>query len=201
MPKSNIQTEENQVTADPRVIDTVSEIMAIPASGSGVKRPLSISSASAITQPESGSLEMTSGDFKTPNKVVKKYKKEVKSRKVNLSKHLQAAKENVNKNNGPFPITFDKLKEFLEKAYVLPEENYVSTANKYTTDTVGLHDMLGETLSHINNRTLRRKILRIRELLIPPTSADERPQELSEYESDTDASVYESENNGEQMSE
>ncbi|KAJ8688505.1 hypothetical protein QAD02_024300 [Eretmocerus hayati] len=154
------------------------------------KRHLSTSSSSSISNAES-TLQNQAPIFQTPT-TLKRSKTDIdKPSTIDLSNHLQPAKEHINANVDDYPVSFDKLKEFLEISYKLPEDNIVSKVSDYTDDTTGFNNMLNETLKLVNNRTLCRKIKRIKTLLIPSALDDgDHNSRISGQGSETDESVH-----------
>uniref|UniRef100_A0ABD2W5S1 CCHC-type domain-containing protein n=1 Tax=Trichogramma kaykai TaxID=54128 RepID=A0ABD2W5S1_9HYME len=71
---------------------------------------------------------------------------------------LEPAKENIVKNHNRYPLSFDKLTEFLQKTYSVSDIR--SVALQFTEDTDRLVDMLSDTRREISCPNLKARLLR-----------------------------------------
>lgn len=146
---------------------------------SGFKRPLSVSSQASSTNTQK---RQTKAGLSA---IHKRKKQEIKQCSITeIDTQLEAAKEYLSQNSNTYPINLENFKDFLLSSYGVT--NLLELAKTYTENTNGLIMMLDDAYGHVNNRTLKSRITRIKKKLSNPKENDPIYDSTSASEESTD---------------
>jgi NurA-like 5'-3' nuclease len=105
----------------------------------------------------------TARSVRSPRQKLKKSKQQVTTNSE-LVEHMLPAKEHILKNHLSFPLTYETLLDFLQKTH--GNKNIAKIANDFTTDIPALERMLTEIYGHLEERSLKSRITRIKKRLL-----------------------------------
>ncbi|KAJ8671312.1 hypothetical protein QAD02_002571 [Eretmocerus hayati] len=142
----------------------------------GVKRPLSSAASTTSSNMNPVHENNSSQEIKPkPTKISK-----LEGNKLDIQKYLQPAKEYIDHNTKSWPLTYDKLLEFLESTQGMSEDAIGQQARSYCSDMNELNEMLSSVYPHLGNRTLKARITRIGRIITPASKLS--PGELEDVE-------------------
>lgn len=148
------------------------------------KRPLSTSTQS--TSNNDNSAQDTLIEHENFNQPIKPKKKKGKlGSKIDFAKHLEPARNVVERRDSHFPLNFDKLVAFLESTHGC--DNIHDTAQMFTNSTESLSNMLSLIYPSLENRHAKSRVTRIRNLLMSKAnvkSLNDKDDSSSVYDTD-----------------
>ena len=141
---------------------TATNAQAILTTPGGFKRPYCSSTSNSSNQEISENRDALRGKS-TKVMQAKKKAKETTGDTTDYVDQLEPARNHVESNIDKYPISYNKLREFLVNTR--GKSNVIETALMYTNDLKSLHVMLTDVYVHLNQRNIKSRITRIRNIL------------------------------------
>ena len=128
----------------------------------GFKRPYcSSTSTSSIRENDEDR-----ANLKSNNSKIKQAKKKIKENAEYITdyvKQLEPVRNYLESNVDKYPLSYDQFRKFLVNTR--GKSNVIETARSYTSDLRALIGMLADTYVHLNERNIKNRITRIRNIL------------------------------------